>query len=587
MLALLCRATAFAVFGAAFATMLVFVDRPNARAAGFDASIRTLAGNGELGYRDGDAKTATFILPVGIAAGPHDTVYVADAGSQRIRIVRDGTVRTLAGGGSLAPLSFWVQGGYRDAKGNDARFNFPAALAVTAAGGAYVADADNHCVRFIEPDGTVSTFAGAPTEAIEKNGPRSAARFHRPTGIALDPSGNLYVADQQVGLRKIDTSGTVTTQVADAGITGVAISPDGRSVLVLDVTGGMSLILDGHTNVMPSSDQLFGSRDVLHPSNLTDVGHPFAATMIDPYRAIYSDAKNGGIRYIDFLTYTSKVLVGDRQMDGTNDESSFADAPLEQGRVSNPLGVVLGKNGRLYVADSTNRRIRVVEPLNFRQATIASVSAFPPEISHDGSKNVVIVGSSFVWAGCVWDDSWEGLLEKRLRAAGIRVTFYPIQMNGAKQDADLDYITGVLPDLPNVGRVLFFVNGGLIGTNAPNWQPDYVAKLRAARDALAKRNIAFFVAVVPGPYDADWQELPLRRYLYDPIERTPGVGAFYSDIVARTKESGVDYVDLLPYFLQTRRSDTRPLYGTSEDHMSDHGRAVTADSLYETLRRQL
>ena len=472
-------------------------------AAGFDATMTTVAGSGGLGYADGDAKEATFILPVGLAVGPNNAIYIADAGSQRIRVLQNGTVRTLAGGGGLLPGSFWVRGGYRDAKGGEARFSFPAGLAVAPAGRVYVADADNHCIRMVEPDGTVSTYSGSPLEAEETNGTREMARFKRPMGVALDPAGNLYVADQRVGLREIDTRGNVTTLRADPGIGGVATSPDGRSILVTDITGGMALVLDGRANTMPSSDALFSDANVLHPSNLTDVGHPFGAAMIDAYRAIYTDAKNGGIRYIDFLTYTSKVLAGDREMDATNDLSSFRDGPLDTARVANPLGLALGKAGTLFVADSNNRRIRSIVTLNFRQATIASVSAFPPEIPNDGSKNVVIVGSSFVWAECVWDDSWEGLLEKKLRSAGKRVTLYPIQMNGAKQDADLDYIITVLPDLPNVDRVVFFVNEGLIGTNVPAWQPDYVAKLRDARDALAKRHIAFFVAVVPGPYDAD------------------------------------------------------------------------------------
>jgi hypothetical protein len=415
-------------------------------------------------------------------------------------------------------------------------------------------------------------------------------------GIALGPSGDIYVADQLVGVRRIAPDGVVSTMLADPGIGGVAISPDGRGILVADVTGGMSLILDGHRNDMPSSEPLFGSRDYLHLSNFADVGHPFAATMIDPYRAIYSDAKNGAIRYVDFLTYTSEVLVGDRQMDTTSDEAGVRDGPLAQARVSNPLGVALS-GGTLYVADSSNRRIRSIASLDFRQATIASVNAFPPEIRDDGSKNVVVVGGSFVWAGCVWDDSWEGLLEKKLRSSGKRVTYYPVQMNGAKQDAALDYITNILPDLPHVDRVMFFVNDGIIGTGTPDWQPDYVAKLRAAREALAKRNIRFSVAISPGPYDVDWQELPMPRYLYTPADQAASfystqlgadvVGSFYRDLVAQTRASGVSYADLLPYFMQVRRNGTRPLYGNSEGHMTDYGRAVTADALFDVEYRQL
>jgi hypothetical protein len=383
--------------------------------------------------------------------------------------------------------------------------------------------------------------------------------------------------------------GDVSTVLIDPGIGGVAVSPDGRSILVTNITGGMSLLLDGTRHDLPSSEPLLAGADVWHLANLADIGHPFAAAMIDPYRAIYTDAKNGAVRYIDFLTFASKVLVGDREMNATNDRSGFRDGPLEQALVANPLGVALEASGTLFVADSSNRRIRRIAPLNFRQATIASVSAFPPDISNDGSKNVVIVGSSLVWAGCVWDDSWEGILEKALRAAGKRVTLYPIQMNGAKQDAALDYIANVLPDLPHVDRAIFFVNTGLLGTDTGDWQTDYESKLRVARDALAKKGIGFLVVLSPGPFDVDWQELPLARYLYQPMAATgyidpthlgaDVIGSVYQDMVVRTRASGVPYVDVLPFFMHERRSDTRPLFGTSEGHMTEYGRSVLADSL--------
>lgn len=111
-------------------------------------------------------------------------------------------------------------GGYADGAARAARFSTPGA--VVACGGAiYVADAGNHAIRRLSPDGNVSTWSGALTESGSADGDRTIARFRYPAGIAADNDCNLYVADSgNHTIRKITAAGQVTTLAGRAGTSG-------------------------------------------------------------------------------------------------------------------------------------------------------------------------------------------------------------------------------------------------------------------------------------------------------------------------------------------------------------------------------
>ena len=111
-------------------------------------------------------------------------VYVADFDNHRVRkITATGVVTTLAGSTS----------GYLDATGTAAQFNFPAGVAVDAAGNVYVADSNNHRIRKITATGIVTTLVGSTLGYLDGTG--AAAQFNYPYGVAVDLAGNVYVAD--------------------------------------------------------------------------------------------------------------------------------------------------------------------------------------------------------------------------------------------------------------------------------------------------------------------------------------------------------------------------------------------------------
>lgn len=169
------------------------------------------AGTGSAGSVDGSGTFASFSGPGGIVIDNAGNLYIADQVNNKIRkITPTGVVSTLAGSGNA---------GAANGLGLAANFNNPDGLIADKQGNIYVADTKNNLVRKITPAGLVSTFAGSGT-AASVDGLATAASFNYPTGLAIDASDNLYVADYKNNLiRKITPAGLVTT-LAGTGVPG-------------------------------------------------------------------------------------------------------------------------------------------------------------------------------------------------------------------------------------------------------------------------------------------------------------------------------------------------------------------------------
>lgn len=179
--------------------------------------VTTLAGSsGNSGSVDGTGAAAQFSSPYGVAVDSAGNVYVADAGNNTIRKVTSaGVVSTLAGRDG-------ANSGSADGSGANARFNNPGGIAVDSAGNLYVCDTNNHTVRKITAAGGVTTLAGAAGVRGSSDGLGLNARFNGPTGIAVDGAGTVFVSDTGNGtIRKITSAGVVSTIVGLAGLTGM------------------------------------------------------------------------------------------------------------------------------------------------------------------------------------------------------------------------------------------------------------------------------------------------------------------------------------------------------------------------------
>jgi streptogramin lyase/ribosomal protein L27 len=259
--------------------------------------VTTLAGKVIGGFTNGTGTNATFRGPNGIAVDPQGFVYVSDGSNNAIRkISPSGVVSTFAGGTS----------GFIDGTGTSAQFDHPASLVIDTDGNVYVSDNGNQSIRKISTDGVVTTLAGSGERGYV-DGTGTAAEFQEPFGLVIDPTGNLYVADNfNLRLRKITPEGVVTT-VAGSGN---YASTDGTGTDA-QFSGLIGLALDNSGNIY-----------------VADAGGQ-SIRKVTPSGVVTTVAGNG----IGFE-------------DGT--EAKFY----------NPTGLTIDAAGNLYVADSGNNRIR-------------------------------------------------------------------------------------------------------------------------------------------------------------------------------------------------------------------------------------
>lgn len=169
--------------------------------------VSLYAGNaaGSKGAINGNGGIERFNLPEGLVFDPAGNLYVADAENFSVRMISPAqVVSTFAGTTGT--------GGNRDGTGIAARFDKPVAIARDVRNGDfYIADYLNNLVRIITPEGEVSVYAGNGQRASE-NGPRLSASFDHPTGLTIDPLGNVYVSDDNNVIRRIsEVTGLVST----------------------------------------------------------------------------------------------------------------------------------------------------------------------------------------------------------------------------------------------------------------------------------------------------------------------------------------------------------------------------------------
>ncbi|MBY0245045.1 MAG: hypothetical protein K2Q03_06300 [Sphingobacteriaceae bacterium] len=328
--------------------------------------VSTLAGSDTKGFADGNGASAQFNRPVGIAVDAAGNVYVSDYENQRIRkITPSGTVSTLAGSGTA---------GYADGSGATAQFNKPNGLAVDATGNVYVADQMNHRIRKVTPDGTVSTLAGSGTEGFA-DGNGTSAQFNTPQRLAVDATGNVYVADGgNHRIRKITPSGTVST-LAGSGTAGYA---DGNGANAqFNYPGGVAVDAAGNVYVADYENHRIrkitpsGTVSTLAGSGKDGFGGTYsfadgngasaefaspAGVAVDAAGNVYV-AQNWRYHLIRKITPsgTASTLAGHPQI-----SRKYADGNGASAGFSDPSDVAVDAAGNLYVADTNNFRIRKI-----------------------------------------------------------------------------------------------------------------------------------------------------------------------------------------------------------------------------------
>jgi streptogramin lyase len=297
-------------------------------------AVTTLAGKaGVIGTTDGKGAGALFSNPAGLVADSSGNLFVADYNIGTIRkITPDGTVTTYAG--QTAHV------GHLDGPVANATFCSPYGVAADAQGNLYVSDTYNYVIRKITPAGVVSTVAGTAGVRGSANGTGAAAQFALPQGIAIDASGNLYVADYlNRAVREITPAGVVTTFAVgfQAQPIGVAVDASGN-VYMTDRTGIYEAV----------PLQSFGKIAAL------------------PQASAITVAADGTV-YVtagDFNTNTGTVY----SLSPTHQLTAIATTGLSY-RLQ---GIVMGGDGNLYVSDLQNSVISKVTTSGVVSAVVGS-----------------------------------------------------------------------------------------------------------------------------------------------------------------------------------------------------------------------
>jgi cysteine-rich repeat protein len=184
-----------------------------------DGTISTVAGTGSNGFfgDGGPAVSAALSFAEGVAVDGDGVVFIADTNNHRVRRVdADGTITTIAGTGAS---------GFSGDRGPATRaaLSSPKGVAIDTAGRVIIADTFNHRVRRVEVDGTITTIAGTGIAGFFGDGGLATrAGLSSPGGLAVDPSGRIFIADtDHQRIRRIDTDGTMIT-IAGSGVRGFA-----------------------------------------------------------------------------------------------------------------------------------------------------------------------------------------------------------------------------------------------------------------------------------------------------------------------------------------------------------------------------
>ncbi len=355
---------------------LYIADRNNRRIRKVDTAgdIGTVAGGGTSTVEDVAALEARLDDPLGVAVDSSGNLYIAATQDHRIRKVdaATGNIATVAGSGTRGIFG----GGF----GGDGEAAIAAQLwqpfdvAVDAAGNLYIADTTNNRIRKVDAaTGNISTIAGDGTEAFGGDGgPATAAQLWKPAGIVVDGSGNLYIADRDNRrIRKIDTSGTMSTVAGteDYGDGGPAVQAR------LDFPRGVAVDGSGNVYIADTANQRIRKMDAATGNFATitgdgtagfggDGGPAVAAQLSDPRDVavdglgnIYiADSSNDRIRKVDAATGDIGTVAGTGEYGFSGDGG-----PATAAQLGSPSGVAVDAAGNLYIADTWNSRIRKVD----------------------------------------------------------------------------------------------------------------------------------------------------------------------------------------------------------------------------------
>ncbi|MGZ4001291.1 MAG: NHL domain-containing protein, partial [Mucilaginibacter sp.] len=332
-------------------------------------TIYTLAGNGIGGFSGdgGPASSAQVLTPYGVAADAAGNVYISQGFRVR-KISSSGIISTVAGVGTQ---SYTGDGG----PATMAQLNGVTALTVDATGNLYLCDGS--CIRKVNTAGIINTIAGNAIGGFSGDGgPATSAQLNSPSSVAVDLSGNIYIADQMNNrIRKVNASGTITTVVGDGnggyyGDGGPATSAEIYSPSGVAVDNAGNLYISEQANNTIRKVNAAGIISTIAgtltsgfsgdngPATASKMWYPLGLAIDGGGNIYFSDAGNNRIRKINTSGIITTIAGN-----GSQGFSGDGGAPTAA-RLYVPWGVAVDASNNIYIADQNNFRIRAVCPSN-------------------------------------------------------------------------------------------------------------------------------------------------------------------------------------------------------------------------------
>ena len=331
--------------------------------------ITTVAGNGQRGYSGdgGSAVEASLNQPYDVAVGPDRAIYIADYGNHRVRRVDTsgkittvaGTGTTVANGDGLPATAMTVSG--------------PMGVVVDGSGVLYVSDYNLHRVIRVAADGTAIYMAGNGSAGFSGDGgPATSAALRNPRGLALDVDGSLLIADyNNHRVRRVATDGTITTVIGTGSSThsgdggpataaavptpvALAVGPDGK-IYVASYGSHRVRVIDPGTGVVTT---FVGNGGAGVSANGTALG---SASVRNPMGVALDPAGNLVVSLtVNHLVRSTSGGVVNTVAGGPDPNSRRfnGDGPGLTTQLGYPRGMSLGPDGELVFADAANNRIR-------------------------------------------------------------------------------------------------------------------------------------------------------------------------------------------------------------------------------------
>ncbi len=381
-----------------------------------DGTIQTIAGTGVAGFSgDGGAASAAQLnQPYGLALDSNGNLYIADLGNSRVREVSaDGTIQTVAGGGSLA-----ATGAGQGGPATMAQLMQPRNVAFDTSGNIYISDFGANQVYRVTSAGILSLVAGTGTAGFSGVGTSALlAQLNAPAGLAVDSSGAIYIADSGNNLVRKVYNGVIIDVFNTPAPTGVAVDSTGMvyvaagsyfgSVVqpIAGVTSARDLTVDSSGNIFTTSGAFV--LEVSSGGTVTTVagsggspyfggdGGPATSAMLNSPAGIavdssgnwyIADTANNRIRMVSTAGEISTLA-------GTGTAGSSGDnGPAAVAELSSPQGLAIDSANNLYIADSGNNEVRKITA-GGTISTIASQLNNPLSVAVDGQGSVYIADS--------------------------------------------------------------------------------------------------------------------------------------------------------------------------------------------------